>query len=837
MKTLGFVVRNFRNIGLCEGKKSQEAFLRLAETGEKFGGLMILLGKSNSGKSNLLRALEKFGNSYLSLGGSKEFEQSKLLSQDDIPKSRSDLPSIILDSQEPAYYLHYSQDVAQKSGVARKKQEMGESFDFGEHIAELQDDFDNLDVYVEQNKHETISPIKLLLKDSSTGGGRFMRCTIEPLRNRDDRSSDELNVSYSEKLACPFVVGYKAFDVKQNFADYIDDPSQPIKSLAFKKHRLAICLDKNQNLQQKYFVGNAIMQDGTIVSLSNYQAQEIVDAKREQLRVPRIVFYEETHFCDDDLSTAPDKIQESKLFKGEITEELEQINKDFNALCNVQENEEKYKFKFNFEEFRLKIYKGKQLLSLEEQGRDFRKLFDFIFSLSQQINSLQRGDIVLIDDVEESLSIAAQKELRKFLKSRGQETGILFIVSTHSPFMLDMNYLDEIRILKEQDNGLGFEIVNDFTLNNSNEANILPATNDSFGIKYYHMLNPNSTIVIVESIEHYRYLATFASLYAKNRGDIQFIFLPFHAFGKESERKEALQSLIELGKKIVTPAVLLVENDCIGKETQKAADDFSGRIKVVALNEVLRLQTRFGEQEELKIEDLFAEEDQKNFGINKNNRGGTQSSFFKNATNHECLSQETRENFFALLAHLYCSDKRDILERPFLNALKFFYEQAVKNAERGTPKGKLETEKRLNESLEVLGLKCAVSFGSGKTAGQQGIAFVRKDTLGKEVVNGETPSPTRGIYLWFCYDKSAAPEERLYLEFGYSWDDDNVPCEAFRKLNDNEILKRDTRGGKYKAYPDFENHKDAILNDFLNFVSYYKSFDARDFRIQPTTGA
>ncbi|MBD5167322.1 MAG: hypothetical protein HDT11_00275 [Helicobacter sp.] len=43
--------------------------------------------------------------------------------------------------------------------------------------------------------------------------------------------------------------------------------------------------------------------------------------------------------------------------------------------------------------------------------------------------------------------------------------------------------------------------------------------------------------------------------------------------------------------------------------------------------------------------------------------------------------------------------------------------------------------------------------------------------------------------------------------------------------------------GKHKAYPDFENHKDAILNDFLDFVSYYKSFDARDFRIQPTTGA
>ncbi len=471
METRGFVIRNFRNIGLCEGKKSQEAFLRLAETGEKFGGLVILLGKSNSGKSNLLRALEKFGNSYLFLNGLKEFEESKLLSQDDIPKSQSTLPSIILESQEPAYYLHYPQDIAQKSGVARKKQQMGESFDFGEHIAELQDDFDSLDVYVEQNKHETISPIKLLLKDSSTGGGRFMRCTIEPLRNRDDRSSEELNVSYSEKLTCPFVVGYKALDVKQNFVDYINDTSQPILSSAFKENRFAICLDKNQELQQKYFVGNAIIQGGAIVSLSSHQVQELPDAKREQLCVPHIVLYDETHFCDDDLLTTPDKLKESKLFKGGITKKLIQINQDFSMLYG----EESYCFELNIDtdKFALEIYRGEQLLSLEKQGSGFRRLFDFIFSLAQQIDGLQKGDIVLIDDVEESLSVPTQKRLRKYLKELAQKNGILFIVSTHSPFMIDCNHLDEIRLLKPKENGLGVTIVNDVSLAATNQMDSL----------------------------------------------------------------------------------------------------------------------------------------------------------------------------------------------------------------------------------------------------------------------------------------------------------------------------------------------------------------------------
>ena len=626
MKTLGFVVRNFRNIGLCKGNKSQEAFLRLAETEGKFGGLVILLGKSNSGKSNLLRALEKFGNSYLSLQDSQHLEGLNLLSQDDMPKSQSALPSITLSSQEPAYYLHYPQDIAQKSGVARKKQQMGKSFDFGEHITELQEDFDNLDVYVEQNKYETISPIKLLLKDSS-GGGRFLRCTIEPLRNRDDRSSDELNVSHSEKLACPFVVGYKALDAKQNFADYIDDPSQSIESSAFKEHQLAICLDENRELQQKYVVGNSIMQDGAIVSLSSHQVQEFSDKKREQLRVPKIVFYEETHFCDDDLSTTPDKIQESRLFKGGITEELEQISKDFNALCDVQENEEKYKFKFNFEEFRLKIYKGKQLLSLEEQGRDFRKLFDFIFSLSQQINGLQKGDIVLIDDVEESLSIVAQKELRKFLKKRGQEMGILFIVSTHSPFMIDCNCLDEIRLLKARDNGHGTEIVNDVSLDIAHQDSLL-----DYAIRAQQ---PNS-LVFVEDIAMCHFLSTFALMYAQEKGrDLKLVFLPVPSLENKQERTKMLETLIDFRKNFHAVSAIFV----VDKE-----DEWEHNEKIQIF--IIRKQ----DSNETGFEYLFSEKDRERFGIGDAN----EARFLRYSPELVGkLDQETKDGFYKTLEVLH----------------------------------------------------------------------------------------------------------------------------------------------------------------------------------------
>ena len=484
MKIHGFVIRNFRNLGICKSDKEQGTFLRLSEIEGKFGGLTILLGKNNSGKSNLLRALEKFGYSYLFLNDSQNLEGLNLLSQDDIPNSQSVLPSIALSVQESAYYLHYPQDIAQKSETAKKEQT--EEVDLDEHLAKLQDDFDSREVwfYFKQKGREREKD-KLIL-DNSSDRGRIIECEIEPLKSLNDYPIDKPKTKDSKQLHCPFIVGYEALDVKQNFADYINDTSQPIQSSAFKENRLAICLEENRELQQKYCAGNAILQGGTYVSLSSHQVQDISDTEREQLRVPKIVFYGETQFCDADLSTTPEKLKESKLFKGGNTKNIMQIIQGFNTLYGMQEGEESYRFELNIDtdKFALEIYKGEQALSLAKQGSGFKRLFDFVFSLAQQIDGLERGDIVLIDDVEESLSVPTQKRLRKYLRELAQKRGILFIVSTHSPFMIDCNYLDEIRLLKTRDNGLGTEIVDLANADGTIKENELDYIADIVGVNY-----------------------------------------------------------------------------------------------------------------------------------------------------------------------------------------------------------------------------------------------------------------------------------------------------------------------------------------------------------------
>ena len=179
--------------------------------------------------------------------------------------------------------------------------------------------------------------------------------------------------------------------------------------------------------------------------------------------------------------------------------------------------------------------------------------------------------------------------------------------------------------------------------------------------------------------------------------------------------------------------------------------------------------------------------------------------------------------------------KKDVQEK-FEKDLRWFCDQALDNAARGTVDKEAEAElnKSLNETLESLGLVCKVNVGSGNTADEQGIAFVRKDVLGEKYANSEKPTPSKGVYIWFCYLKH---EERFQLEFGYPRKIENgirkkVDCKAFDDLEDDGCF--DDENGKFREiYLNFEDNKEKIIATFLEMLDYYKRFKVSDFEIQP----
>lgn len=690
MDSRGFFIRNFRNIGVCKDNKEQGAFLRLSGLEKDvLGGLVIILGENNTGKSNLLDALAKFGSSHeqpLSDKDSPSFLECSKCS-----------PSIELSYRFSAYSIYYPNDPRIKDTSAQKT-------DFKQYIDELQKSIDAYDVYIDYKTGQEVVGFTI---QNTTLGNRMLSCRTQDLECIDDTHIPP-NIASSKpfRLRHCLVINPDKVDKKIKNFNYYDNKQQPIISPFVKDYKAAISIDSDKKIQKSYSVRAAFIKNNDgyqEIPLTHYELEKNIYKEVPHIDLglrftPQIILYEKVGseaFDAKHLTTTPDEIHKSTFFSSlfsiingnqpnkileniqeaykkdnlyntmaycekvevEINELLHSINDCFDVLCRAKDKEElsergiyNFKIKLCDNKISLNIYKYGQPLNLDEQSVGFRKFFNFFFNFIY-INKAKAGDIVLIDEAETHLSVPAQREFRKFLKIFGQQLGILFVVSTHSPFMIDMQYLDEVRILKTKDDGLGIEIKNDFYLVESNQANTLLELKGALGVDYHYLFKPQSKPIFVEGITDYNYLTAFAALYEKEK-ELNLSFLPINGLGKK-EREEVLKSIIKFGKKLnASPVILLVDTDKAGEEMREIANKYAADIKVIGLNDAPKIKELL--KEGITIEDFFDENDKKVFGISKGNKRSLQSSAFKYAQNlGDRLNSSTKENFFALLDYLY----------------------------------------------------------------------------------------------------------------------------------------------------------------------------------------
>ena len=679
MDSRGFFIRNFRNIGVCKDNKEQGAFLRLSGLEKDvLGGLVIILGENNTGKSNLLDALAKFGSFFVD----SEFKNE--LSQDDIPNFngyRHCLPKIELNYRSSTQYIHYDFETY-KNRTFKTPEE------FKKHLEELQNKLDNYEVYIEPIKQD--NEIKLILKDRNSNDGHLIHCEPDMLKCVREHTQIEPQVNKSTLLPYRFVItdNVKKANSTELLIDFLKSNKQK-----FRNRGVAISLNKDGKIQQENFLDNKTLKDDTADD-SNYNQ-----------KVPRIIFYKEYPISGKDLEIEPNSINDSRFFKmlfkrigyktediqkdyqsndrtayldteNWINDKLQAISQQFNSLYNKNKNgkqiKEIYGFKIRLEKNQiiLMISKNNHLLVLDKQSIGFRKFFNFYFNYIY-VDGIKKGDIMLIDEVENSLSIPVQREFRKFLKDFGQQFGILFIISTHSPFMIDMDYLDDIRILKEKnkEGEVGIEIINDFSFIPSEQTNTLLELKEALGVDYCHILNPTSKPIFVEGITDYNYLIAFKLLYEHEQNkELNLTFLPIQGLGNKNEYNNVLVSLIDFGEKLkANPIVLLVDNDkagirvksSINGDKSKNKQQNSKNLKVVTLNEVPLLNNKIGDGN-ITIEYLFSEKDRNHLKIERENKGSQESSVFKNRIKinieHDKainLDEETKKNFYALLEYLH----------------------------------------------------------------------------------------------------------------------------------------------------------------------------------------
>ena len=410
--------------------------------------------------------------------------------------------------------------------------------------------------------------------------------------------------------------------------------------------------------------------------------------------VPNIVFYKEHEIKNENLKATPDQLLKNEFFialfkaiefdiskvqkayerskdkdtsfyntpEKEINKILKNtINRRFNELYYAKSDSDVYNFEIKLETQSISfcIEKNNETISLSEQSVGFKKFFNLFFNFLYQ-DKVGNGDVVLIDEVENHLSIPAQKDIRKFLKEFGQKHGITFIVSTHSNHILDIRHLDEIRIVKSSDKGS--TIINDFSIIPDHEADTLAEIKRSLGVEYLSLVGCDDKLIFVEGITDYNYLTAMNFLYEKEHGGKErLLFLPINGLGKMStieQRQSKINMVVAKDQKNIAEelktlartakdgrALLLVDGDKAGEAMAKLKDD-----KFIAILNNEQFKEKYPNFKE--IEDFFSTDLRTKFEMDK--KSSAISSKFRNEVEQGKIEidKETKENFFKLFDYL-----------------------------------------------------------------------------------------------------------------------------------------------------------------------------------------
>ncbi len=259
---------------------------------------------------------------------------------------------------------------------------------------------------------------------------------------------------------------------------------------------------------------------------------------------------------------------------------------------------------------------------LSQQSTGFQWAFNFMFGFLYNVGShfsLNKNIIYVMDEPATHLSVPARKEFRKFLKEYAHKNHVSFVLATHDPFLVDMDHLDEIRIVEKETEDSVIKNHFNYPLNNaSKDSDALDKIKRSLGVGQHVFHNPKKhRIVFVEGITDYCYLSAF-KLYLcyKEYKDnpIPFTFLPISGLkNNPNEMEETIQKLCELDNN----PIVLTDDDRKCDSDQNATSERFKRANEDLGNPITILQLSDCDRHFKQIEDCFSANDRKKYAKNK----------------------------------------------------------------------------------------------------------------------------------------------------------------------------------------------------------------------------
>ena len=149
------------------------------------------------------------------------------------------------------------------------------------------------------------------------------------------------------------------------------------------------------------------------------------------------------------------------------------------------------------------------LIRLEERSKGFQWFFSFELMFMYETKGTFRGCVILLDEPGLHLHPDAQKDLLLRLEHYAEGNKLLY--TTHLPFMIDLNHPDRVRVLKETENGI--IVTTDFIESPPEAKFVLQAALGMDASQSFLVADRN---LVVEGVNDYWVLTELSNLIQQN---------------------------------------------------------------------------------------------------------------------------------------------------------------------------------------------------------------------------------------------------------------------------------------------------------------------------------
>jgi len=613
-------ITNFRSIGINETTKIELNYVKSPI--DKMGGLITLIGENNSGKSNYLEAIKAFGE--------KKFTPS------DVPYHVFEvgrIPSISLIVKDSEKKIDYKVKV-KENRTFYDKYESNNEVPYKKKVAFSKDLQEFIEFVLSTEFQNQVNANPRALRYFQILNPFFTKlASQEPIdRNEVGQIFDHMRNGYVQPVLNQKYTASQIEVVINEINNLSSANVYDEKAKELETEVLSIYGIKLFPRVINYVATQSIKTDQTISTVSNGKLTNpnffnklfdiLPNDKLDALESAYLKFHESGKKRKDILTNYERKVNESLI----------DLTNQFNQVYSFSDKK-KYSFRMVLESDTVYflISENGFDIPLDSQSAGFKWFFDFFFNVFAD-SKIGNGDIVILDEPATNLHPAGQIELRKQIQGFGHKNGILFIMSTHSPFMIDQDYLDEIRLVKK--NNQDSILINKFTVNEDSSFDVLLPIKTALTVNRHVLLNPDDILIFVEGITDYNYLVAFKNLFKIDR----LTFIPIQGIRRLNLDKDLL--------KITKKPILLVDSDGDGKYV---AEKY-GENKNVEIHQLATVDPKFTE-----IESLFSEADRKLYCYRDGDKKDYKlSSFFKHNIEDlkKKISKETKDNFEKLLTQI-----------------------------------------------------------------------------------------------------------------------------------------------------------------------------------------